>query len=256
MIGESFSKDNIIGTNNLGHFIVIVVFITLAILVAYRLSKKSERFINYTFLGFSIFVVIAEIIKMTVRYLERPVFRYVFPMPFCFLFIPAIILYLINNDKIRNFAKVFLSTGSLAGGLFYIFIPNGSIDTYPIYHVGALHGLSFHFLMVVVGLVLLFKEMYVPKLKDFKQYFIFMTIFSIIAVIHITFSDGNALFFGNGSGIDLLDKIHSISPILHIAVVYVAESIILYFLVYYIYLFIYNVINKLTKEEEKISKTI
>ena len=191
---------------------------------------------------------------MTVRYLERPVFRYVFPMPFCFLFIPAIILYLINNDKIRNFAKVFLSTGSLAGGLFYIFIPNGSIDTYPIYHVGALHGLSFHFLMVVVGLVLLFKEMYVPKLKDFKQYFIFMTIFSIIAVIHITFSDGNALFFGNGSGIDLLDKIHSISPILHIAVVYVAESIILYFLVYYIYLFIYNVINK--RFEGKVMKKI
>lgn len=245
MIGDNFSKDNIIGTNNFGHFVVIVVFLLLAILVAYKLSKQSEKFINFTFIGFAVFVVITEIIKMTVRFLKRPVFRYVFPMPFCFLFISAILLYLINEDKIRAFAQVFLSTGSLAGGIFYIFVPNGSIDTYPIYHVGALHGLLFHFLMVVTGLVLLFKKIYVPKLKDFKKYFSFMTFFSIIAIIHITFSDGNALFFGNGSGIAFLDDIHNISPFLHIAVVYIGESVLLYFVVYAIYVLICNIFNKI-----------
>ena len=54
----------------------------------------------------------------------------------------------------------------------------------------------------------------VNNLKDFKKYFRFMTFFSIIAIVHITFSDGNALFFGNGSGIDLLDDLHNISPII------------------------------------------
>ena len=107
----------------------------------------------------SIKLVVAEIIKMTYRFIKVGTFRHVFPMPFCFLCIPALLMYFINNDKIKSIARVFLCSGSLMGGALYIFVPNGSIDKYPLYHVNTIHGLSFHFIMVVIGLTLLFKRM-------------------------------------------------------------------------------------------------
>ena len=252
MISNNFSTDDIIGTNNFSHFIVIICFFSLAFILADKLSKKSNKTINITVILCSLYVVICEIIKMIYRYITVGTFRYVFPMPFCFLFIPAILIYLINNEKIKHFALTFLCSGSLMGGALYIFVPNGSIDKYPIYHVNAIHGLSFHFIMVLLALIFLKRKMYVPNIKDYKYYFMFMGVSSIIALILNSFSGGNALFFGNDSGIPFLKYVIEKSRVLHILIVFFGESVILFFIFYVIYSIIMNLNIKIRKEVQNI----
>lgn len=251
MIGKNFPKEHIIGTNNFSHLFIIICFFILSIVLSYKLSKKEERIINRYLIISTIYLVITEIVKMTYRFIKVGTFSHVFPMPFCFLCIPALIMYFINNDKIKYIARVFLCSGSLMGGSLYIFIPNGSIDKYPLYHVNSIHGLSFHFIMVVIGLTLLFKRMYVPKLKDFKYYFMFMGTFSVIALICNYYSGGNALFFGNDSGIPFLKEVIEKSHLLHVIIVFLGESILLFFIFYAIYSLIMNIrIKYLIKKEE------
>lgn len=248
MIGNNFSTDDVIGTNNFGHLIVVICFFSLAFILAHRFSKKSDKTVDIFVIICILYVVICEIIKMIYRYLKVGTFSHVFPMPFCFLFIPAGLLYLINNERIRHFALTFLCSGGLMGGALYIFVPNGSIDKYPIYHVNAIHGLSFHFIMVLLALIFLKRKMYVPSIKDFKYYFIFMATSSIIALILNSFSGGNALFFGNDSGIPFLRYVIGKSHLLHILIVFLGESVILFFIFYVVYLVIMNLNIKINKE--------
>lgn len=254
MINNNFSADDVIGTNNFGHFIVIICFFSFAFILADKLSKKSNKTINITVIICSIYVVICEIIKMIYRYITVGTFRHVFPMPFCFLFIPAILIYLINNEKIKHFALTFLCSGGLMGGALYIFVPNGSIDKYPIYHVNAIHGLSFHFIMVLLALIFLKRKMYVPSIKDYKYYFMFMGVCSIIALILNSFSGGNALFFGNDSGIPFLKYVIDKSHVLHILIVFFGESVLLFFVFYALYLFIMTLNTKIKLKKEELSK--
>lgn len=254
MVGNNFSSEHIIGTNNFGHFIVIICFFLLVYILAYKLSKKDDKVVNWTVIGCAIYIIITEIIKMISRYIKVGTFRHVFPMPFCFLFIPAILLYFINNDKIKHLALTFLCSGSLMGGALYIFVPNGSIDTYPLYHVNTIHGLSFHFIMVLIALVFLMKKVYVPKIKDYKYYFIFMATASIIALTLNSFSGGNALFFGNDSGIPFLKYVIDKSPVLHVLIVFFGESVLLFFVFYAIYSFIMNLNIKYKIKKEELSE--
>lgn len=241
MFSNDFSEEQVIGLFNTGHNIVIIVYLLLAFLLAYKLRKISTKAVKWIIFGVTCCVCVAEFLKDFDDLKNLSDVSSYMQLAFCSLFIPALLISFIKYKHIMNAGMAYLVIGGLIGGVFYITMPNGSIDTYPIYHIKALHGLIFHFLMVFISLLCMFTHTVIPEKKYFKYYFSFISFFTLVAIF-INYKFGcKALFLNNPCGVPVLEAIFNYSPILFAILVYIGESVVAFWLVY----FIYNVVSKI-----------
>lgn len=240
MFGDNFPQEHVIGFFNIGHALLIIVYLFGIIALAIHNRKHTRNYIEGVIKGCAIYLIVTEIIKILVAFFETHSLSAMFPLPYCGLFIPAIILSLFKNKKIKHIGYTFMAVGGLVGGIFYIFFPGGSIDAYPLYHVKTIHGISYHFIMAFLGLTLLTTGMFKLKKKDWIYYSIFFTIFTFIAILNNTFFGAHSLFLNTGAGIGILQEICDKFPLIYGVLVYLAECFLAFFGIFYIYRFIKN----------------
>ena len=244
MIGDNFNKDHVFAMYTVEHFVIIAVFLFLAFFLVIKSRKLKEKTVNFIILLSAIFVVSTETIKILGKYFNDASFISMVPMPFCSLFIPGVVCSLFKNKHIRRMGYTFMGLGGIVGGFAYIFIPNGSVGSYPIYHLNFIHGVTYHFIMLYVGLLILITKTYIPKLSDFKYYFSFITLFTIIGVIVRQKFGGNWLFLFEPVNIKILDSILSYNNVLYFLMIYIGESVVFYFGCYFLYYFINKLFEK------------
>lgn len=253
MIGDNFPQEHVIGFYNLGHFLLILLYIVGAVILAINERRHSKQYIENVIRICGAYIIITEIIKILVAYFNGGGIAAMFPLPYCGLFIPAIILAMFKNPKVKHIGYTFIAIGGIVGGIFYIFIPNGSIDHYPIYHVKAIHGISYHFIMAYLGLTLLTTGLYKIKAKNFIYYLSFMAVATIIALINNHFFGAHSLFLNTAAGIDFLQKICDKVPFIYALGVFCAETFLAFFGMFGIYSFIVKYI-KLKKPSVTLSQ--
>lgn len=238
MFGDNFPQEHVIGLFNLGHVLLIIVYLFGIIALAINNRKHTRSYIEGVIKVCAIYLIITELIKILVAFFETRSFSAMFPLPYCGLFIPAIILSMFKNKRIKHIGYTFMVVGGLVGGILYIFFPSGSIDAYPLYHVKAIHGISYHFIMAFLGLTLLTTGMFKLKKKDWITYSVFFTIFTLVAIFNNTFLGTHSLFLNTGAGIGILQDICDKVPLLYGLIVYLAECFLAFFGIFYIYSFI------------------
>ena len=243
MIGDNFNKNHVFEMFTIEHFVIIFIYLILAVFFAIKTSKNNTLIIRFIIFLAAVYVVLTEIIKIASKFFKGNTFIDMVPMPFCSLFIPGIICSLFKNKHLRRTGYTFMGLGGIVGGFAYIFIPNGSVGSYPIYHLNFIHGVSYHFVMLYIGLLILISKIYIPKLSDFKYYFSFMSLFTIIGIIVHHYYGGNWLFLFNPVGINILDAILAYNNILYLLIVYIGESVVFFFGCY----LLYNLIKKIIK---------
>ncbi len=250
MWSNNFPNEDVIGFFNVKHYLIIVVYLVLAIYLAFKLKEISHIKIKKILVVTAFTLTFAELIKDLNIIFDHGQFRSWFQLAYCSLFLPALWMILFKNKFINKLGAAYLVIGGIVGGVFYIFVPNGSIDVYPLYHIKTLHGIIYHFLMVFTGLLCLFSKYYEIKRSDFKYYFIFMTGFTVLAVVVNLFFDCHALFLNDPSGIKILTLIYDASPLFYAILVYLFEAIFAFFGIYYGYVQIKKIISwKFSKEE-------
>lgn len=229
MIGDNFPQEHVMGLFGLGHILLILFYIVGAAVLAINERRHSKQYIENVIIICGAYLIITEIIKILVAYFNGGGIASMFPLPYCGLFIPAIILAMFKNPKVKHIGYTFIAIGGIVGGIFYIFVPNGSIDHYPIYHVKAIHGISYHFIMAYLGLTLLTTGLYKIKAKNFIYYLSFMAVATIVALINNHFFGAHSLFLNTGSGIKFLQNICDKVPLIYALGVFLAETFLAYF---------------------------
>ncbi len=227
MFYDHFDESQIAGIFTLPHFIVLAFYFVLFV-VALVLSRKmrEETVVRVTF-GTAIAVTAMEILKMSLRIAKHSPADQWLPLYFSSLFIYASWLSLSKNRTLRTTGITFMSFGSTTAGVCYAFYPSTSLLRYPIWHPASIHGLLYHWLILYVGALTLWKR-FRPEAKNFWHFFVFVTAFTIPAFICNEIWDFNLMFIGKPFALPPLQFLYDASPYLYAAVVYVAQTIALY----------------------------
>ncbi len=243
MWSNNFPEEDIIGIFNFKHYLIIVVYLLLAVYLAVKLRKMPHLKIKRLLAIVAISLTFAEMVKDADIILHHGHVRSWLQLAYCSLFLPASWMALSKNKLINKLGSAYLVIGGIVGGTLYIFVPNGSITTYPLYHIKAIHAILYHFFMVFLGLLCLCSKYYELKKSDFKYYFIYMSFFTILALGLNELFDCHALFLNDPSGISFLISIYEASPIIYAILVYLFEAVFAFFGVYYGYILVKKVLK-------------
>lgn len=238
MIGNNFPAEHVIGFYNVGHVLIALLYIFGIVSLAIFERRHTRKHIENVILACGIYLIITEIIKIIVAYINVGTISAMFPLPYCGIFLPAIILAMTKNPFLKKVGYTFMAVGGIVGGILYIISPGDSINSYPIYHVKSIHGLSYHFIMAYLGLTLLTTGMVKLKKRDFFYYFGFYCVFAVLGIINNVFFGASSLFLNTGAGIEPLELLVKEFPIFYAIAMFSAQAFLAYFGIFYIYRFI------------------
>ena len=247
MFYDNFTKDQICGIFTTGHFVAIIVFIVLAVLVIVLSKKLTVEKTKKLLLAIAICVTIMEIVKIAIRIYKGDAPRSWIPLYYCSLFIFAIWCACSKNTFFQNLGYSFMVFGGIVAAIVFTIYPSTSLMIFPIWHPGSIHSLIYHWLMFYSGVLVLMKSLYKPQPKHAVHYFIFVSIACVAAVVVNHFLGTNMMLLRNPIRVEILDKIYNASHGLYIFLAYIAQSVLIYWTSYAIYFFAIKICNKKIK---------
>lgn len=229
------------GIYSLHHFILLFTTIILIILALF-FSVKKDIDVNKIIKRSTITIIILEIIMISFKIYSNGIANinsYV-PLYYCSLFIYASFLSSFTKGKLKRMGDVFLATGTIVGGLIFIFYPSTSLPDYPAFHFVSIHSFFFHGLMVYIGLLINLKNYVNLELKDVKHYAFLVGIICILAIIINNIFDSNLMFISDCFDIFPLKNIYDLTKGFYPLVM----SLIQMFLPFYVMYFLINLKKK------------
>lgn len=173
------------GMYSVGHFILL--FFTLCIVgIAIKLTKSiSKSQVKNIIKKFTIVLWILEIIKIAFNFAignwVNP--NNYIPLYYCSIILYAGILSSWGKGAIKKVGDVFIATGAIIGGLFFLFCPNTSLPAYPMFHYISIQSFVFHGTMLYLGLLVNITNYVDIQICDIKYYAILIGVISVISLI-------------------------------------------------------------------------
>ena len=232
---DNFTPEQVCGIFTPLHFMVIVAFIlsfTLVMVLSRKLTpEKSKRLI----LILAIVVLALEIIKITLRIIKNDILDSWIPLYFCSLFLFAVWFIFSKNKSVQKFGYAYLAFGGIFASVAFIIYPSTSLMIQPLWHLGSIHSIIYHFIMLYIGALVLSKKLYTPKPSDFWYYFAFVTCACLLALaINLNFGT-NMMFLDNPFGLGFLQAIKDTSQALYIILAWLAQAVGLYWINFGVY---------------------
>lgn len=178
----------------LGHFSLVILTI-LGIIVALKITKNKKN-IQKIIRNCTIFIWIFEVIIIFFKISTGGwlnVNNYV-PLYYCSILLYAGALSSFSKGKLKRMGDVFLATGGIVGGAFFMLYPITSLATYPVFHLVSLHSFIFHGIMIYIGLLINFTHYVELNKKDIVYYFSIVAIVATIAYVVNQIFDSNLMF--------------------------------------------------------------
>ncbi len=232
---DNFTPEQVCGIFTPLHFMVIVAFI-LSFALVMVLSRKltSEKSKKLIFI-LAIMVLALEIIKITLRIIKNDILDAFIPLYFCSLFLFAVWFIFCKNKKLQMVGYSYLVFGGIFASLAFIIYPSTSLMIQPLWHLGSIHSIIYHFIMLYAGVLVLSKKLYTPKASDFWYYFAFVSCACLLALaINLNFGT-NMMFLDNPFGLGFLQAIKDTSQALYIILAWLAQAVGLYWINFGIY---------------------
>ena len=134
------------GLFSVGHFILLVLSLSIVGIALYNTKNISKEKVKEIIKKSTIVLWILEIIKIIFNF---AIGNWVNPNNYIPLYYCSIILYagLLSGwgkGVLKKVGDVFISTGAIIGGLFFLFCPNTSLPAYPMFHFISLQSFIFH----------------------------------------------------------------------------------------------------------------
>ena len=122
--------------------------------------------------------------------------------------------------------------------------PSTAIGLFPIWHPSSIFSLIYHLTMVYFGIMLLWKKVYVPKMKHLFHYFTLILIASAISLILNHTLDANCMFLRHAYGLGVLQSISDSHPVIYAISAIFAQGVLAYSAGVGIYKFYLKMITK------------
>ena len=246
---DHFTQNDICGMFNLGHLLTVVVFIASMALALFFSRKMTESQVKKMHLIVAIVVSVLEVVKITLRVVKGQSYDSYMPLYFCSLFIFAIWLSLSKNPKINRFGYAYITMGGIVASLSFTIYPSTSLAIFPIWHPATFHSFIYHWIMFYTGIMLLIKNQYIPNKQDSLRYFIFIVCACIPSLILNKYLGTNCMFLRDAFKLPVLDGILNYSKVIYIAIMVIAQAVLVYWLSYGLYKLILCIKNKIKKNK-------
>ena len=173
------------GLFSVGHFILLVLSLSIVGIALYNTKNISKEKVKEIIKKSTIVLWILEIIKIIFNF---AIGNWVNPNNYIPLYYCSIILYagLLSGwgkGVLKKVGDVFISTGAIIGGLFFLFCPNTSLPAYPMFHFISLQSFIFHGTMLYLGILVNITNYIDLRLSDIKYYASLITGISFISYI-------------------------------------------------------------------------
>ena len=190
-------------------FLILSVVFLIILLFWFRKCKKDEVLKIIKFIG--VFLLLFYITKTTwesiydIKYTGS--FNYgLLPLDACSIVIYASLILGFCKGKIKDYAASWLVTGSIICGLGTMFFLT-AFKYYPFLSFGAFYSMTWHFLMLFVGLFLIVTNYIKYDYNVVIKGFIFHILFSLIVVPLDYIFNFDFMFYKELSSIPIFDNV-------------------------------------------------
>lgn len=231
---DYFDETDIAGVFSPTHFVILAFYFAFAALALYLSRKFDEAKVKKATLVGAIVTCSMEVVKIVLRLIKGQSGDDWIPLYVSSLFMYASWMSLAKNETIRTTGIAFLSFGSTTAGIVYAIYPSTALIRFPVWHPGAIHGILYHWIILYVGALTLWKR-FKPKAIHSVHFLLFMTAFTIPAFICNTVWGYNLMFIGTPAFLPPLQFLYDIHPYFYGAVVFLAQAVGLYWAWFGIY---------------------
>ena len=251
---DDFSSEEVAGLFSPAHFAYIFVFVIgMAVLIKLSLGmdKRKARKVR---LLIAVSVTVMEVIKIALRVYKGQHISSWIPLYYCSLFIFAVWLSLIPSESISRIGKSYIAMGGAMAALIFTIVPTTSIAIFPALHIATVHSFIYHFLMFYSGIMLFIQEGYKPRLSDGVRYFLFISLATVPSLIINERFGANCMFLNDAFGLPFLSAIRESSHFLYMAIVFLAQSVLMFFGNFGFYKFAVHLKDKLKNKVKAIGE--
>ena len=217
-------------------YLILSFILLVVLLIVLRKSKKEKVKKIIRIIG--IFLTVFYIGKTTWESyydIKAGGFNwYLLPFDTCSIVMYASLLAGFCKGKIKDYAAAWLATGCIVGGVANMVIMN-AFNYYPFLSFGAFYSMSWHFLMVLLGLIIIVTN-YVPmEYKTILKGFIFHVVVSLVVIPINYIFDFDFMMYKDLGSIPIFEGIATnltnnhlgwINPIMMLALYFITFNIV------------------------------
>lgn len=223
----SGNESNPCGLFTFGHLALVLICFAAIIVLLFLTRKLSSKKINLIIKIIAITVTVLEIIKIIFNIVvgRSSKLDNILPLYFCSLFLFASLIFSFSKGKVKFVAASFLFYGGLVGGSGFLLYPSTSLLLFPLWHFLTVHSMIYHTLMIFVAIVIVRKDLFTPKRNYFLSYFLFTTIFCLLALfINLIFKGNNLMLISRPINGTILEVIWNFSNIFYTPLIIIIQN--------------------------------
>lgn len=216
------------------HIIIIIITLLLIILALKYTKTNNKEDIRIIIRNITIFCWIMEIIKILFNLCignANNINTYI-PLYYCSILLYAGVLSSFGKGKLKRIGDVFLSTGSLIGGITFLVFPTTSLPTYPLFHYISLQSFIYHGIMIYLSLLIIKTNYIELKNKDIIYYSGFFIFISILALIINKIFGSNLMFISQNFPDTIVSLIYNCTGKLFTPIMILIQAILPFYMVY------------------------
>lgn len=248
------------GMFTIGHFILLTITICIVSIILHitknRTKESVKSIIRKSTIGLWILEVIKIIFNFAIGNWTNP--NNYIPLYYCSIILYAGLLSGWGKGVLKKIGDVFISTGAIIGGLFFLFCPNTSLPAYPMLHYISIQSFVFHGTMLYLGLLVNITNYINIQLSDIKYYAVLITGISIISYIVNSILQTNFMFISKNFPNTPVEIVYNLTgkffSFIMILIQVIGPFYVVYFVKYLIKKYILKSIESDNKEYIKLEK--
>ena len=247
MFYDNFTEDDVAGLFSGWHFLFILLFICLVGLSLFLCRNMTRDRVHKLIFFTAIAMSAVEILKIAIRIAKGSGVDSWIPLYYCSLFIYAVWLAISKRTWISRTGSAVITMGGILSACLFTLYPSTSLALYPAWHPASLHSFFYHFVMAFVGILVLWKGVFVPQRRDSLCYGVFVAAACFVGYFINEWTGSNCMFLHNAFKLPVLDGLLSFSHPLYMTVVCLAQSVLMFWANFGIYTLIRNRTEKRRK---------
>lgn len=181
---------------SIGHLILFLITV-VGIIIALHFTKHCKDNSVRKIIKISILMLwVLETIKIAFNFAvgnSKNPNNYI-PLYYCSIILYAGIFSAFGKGNLKRAGDVFIATGAIVGGGFFLACPNTSLTMYPAFHYISIQSFIFHGTMVYLGILVNITNYVKTNLIDIVYYASMLTIMLVISYIVNKVLDTNFMF--------------------------------------------------------------
>lgn len=168
-----------------GHMILLTItLVTVMMLIQVTKNFDKDRvkkIIKNTTILLWIMEIIKIIFNLSIGHGNNP--NHYVPLYYCSIILYAGLFSSYGKGLFKKIGDIFISTGAIIGGAFFLSTPNTSLTMYPMFHYISIQSFVFHGAMVYLGILVNITGYVELKFKDIRYYAVLITIMSSVSYV-------------------------------------------------------------------------